>query len=197
MTGTKTEILEAARALYLQEGFGFTLRALAARVGVSATALYRHYQDKGALFAALVDEAYRRFGESQLRATEAATPRERMAAAGRAYLDFALKNPDDYRLMFMTPPNLGEQLPEHVRTRARGVFRLLVDRVRENIAAGHLPQNLEPETAARAIWSLSHGLVSLYLAGKWPGDEQTLRAAFKSAHGWLATGIKTEFTGGS
>lgn len=190
MNETKIEILAAARALYAAQGFsGFTLRALADRVGVSATALYRHFQDKEDLFAALVDEGYRRFGETQLRAAEAATPAERMTAAGRAYLDFALKHPEDYRLMFITPPNLGERLPEHVRTRARAVFRVLVDRVRDNIEAGLLPRGLDAEAAALAIWSLSHGMVSLYLAGKWPGGEAELRASFRAAHSWLRVGI--------
>jgi AcrR family transcriptional regulator len=196
MSGTKTEILAAARARYVREGFAFTLRALAEDVGITAAALYRHFDDKEALFAALFDDSFRRFGEAQLRAAEAAGPRERMQAAGRAYLDFALAHPADYRLMFMAPADLGERLPEHIRQRARGVFRLLVDRVRENIEAGHLPAGLDPEHAARAIWALSHGLVSLHLAGKLPGGEAELRQAFRSAHGWLAVGIRTASSDG-
>lgn len=194
MTETSAKILDAASRIYLDKGLaGLTMRAVAEQIGVSATALYRHYLDKEALVIALVDEGYRRFGEYQLRAVEAKTAQERMRAAGRAYVDFALENPGYYRLMFIMPPTLGGvDLPEHVRNRARAVFQTLADRIRECIAARLFPRSLDPDLLARSIWALSHGLVSLYLAGKWQGSEDQFRKFFGQSHEWLARGYLTE-----
>ena len=194
MSEAPAKILDAASRIYLDKGLpGLTMRAVAEVLGQSATALYRHYADKEALVIALVDEGYRRFGEYQLRAIESKTAQERMRAAGRAYVDFALEHPDYYRLMFITPPTLGEvDLPEHVRHRARGVFQTLADRIRDCIAADLFPRTLDPDLLARSIWALSHGLVSLYLAGKWQGSEAQFRAFFSQSHEWLARGYLTE-----
>ncbi|MGO8609073.1 TetR family transcriptional regulator, partial [Rhizobium johnstonii] len=60
----------AAGLKRLGEGDGaeLGLRALARDVGVSATALYRHFPDKEALLDALADEGLRRLGALQAQA---------------------------------------------------------------------------------------------------------------------------------
>ena len=56
---TRQEILASARAEFLAHGFAnASLRTIAAGAGVTTGALYRHFADKDALFAALVEPAY-------------------------------------------------------------------------------------------------------------------------------------------
>ena len=194
MSQTRQHILHAARDLYLQEGMGgVTMRSVAQRVGVTATTLYRHFKDKDALLAAVVDEGFRLFGEYLMRAAEAASPSERFKASGRAYVDFALANAAYYRLMFILPPKLNPTpLEAHVRQRASGTFRMLVDRVRDSMPSGKWGRGGDAETLSHAIWALSHGMVSLYLAGKWKGEPKAFRGSFAAAHAWLVRGYLQE-----
>src|SRR3546814_14166574 len=93
----------------LAEGDGaeLGLRALARDVGVSATALYRHFPDKEALLDALADEGLRRLGALQAQAwLKAGGGRAGFKATGVAYVRFAHDEPALFRLSFT------RQMPE-------------------------------------------------------------------------------------
>lgn len=158
----KTRIVAAARALYFERGpDAVTMRAVAERVGVTATALYRHFADKDALLREVVGEGSRLLGSHLFRALEAPTPLERLRATALAYLDFALAQPQAYRALFK-PGEDDESSPVH---RQRGaVRRFLRDRVREAMDAGVLSEG-DPDGVALTVWSLLHGLASLHQSG--------------------------------
>lgn len=164
---TRDRIVEEARDLYLTGGLSaLSMRKVAERVGVSATALYRHFDDKEALLVAVVQAGFERFTSYLLRGLAGKTPAERLQRTGEGYLRFALENASYYRIMFMTSrEDFGfDQLPATSRQILARSFQLLVDRVRECQDAGDLRAG-EPEEIAVLIWSFVHGLVSLYLAG--------------------------------
>src|SRR5690606_17936636 len=99
----KQELAQAARDQLLLAGLsGLSMRKVASACGVSATAIYRHYQDKDELVAQAVLEGFRIFGSYLMAALQHRTPIRRFRVLGRRYLDFALENPADYRLIFMT-----------------------------------------------------------------------------------------------
>jgi AcrR family transcriptional regulator len=162
---TRARLLSEARDLYLEGGLGdFSLREVARRAGVSAAAVYRHYDGKEALLREACGEGFRIFSSYLLQALAGATPRERMALSALQYLRFGLEHPLDYRFIFMgaaehyeplAPPQTGQQEP---------TFQFLVDRVKECIDAGVLRDEDARETAL-VIWSFVHGLVSLRLSG--------------------------------
>jgi AcrR family transcriptional regulator len=78
-----------------------SLRQLARDVGVSATAVYRHFPDKQALMRALASEGIEQLGQFQQAAADgAANSADAFAATGRAYVRFALAHPALFRLMF-------------------------------------------------------------------------------------------------
>ena len=169
---TRTRILSEARELFLQAGLGgFSMRALAERVGVSATALYRHFEDRDAILASLLDEAFRTFGGTLMQALAGETPFERLRLTGKAYFEFALAHPRDYELMFMTNcVDLGlMRMSEELEQRAQSTFVFLVDRVSECMEAGVLRRD-EPRTVAVYIWTQVHGLASLWLVGQLSKD---------------------------
>ena len=166
-TETRDRIVEEARDLYLTGGLSaLSMRKVAERVGVSATALYRHFDDKESLLVAVVQAGFERFTSYLLRGLAGRTPFERLARTGEGYLRFALDNPSYYRIMFMASrEDFGfDQLPTANRETLGRSFQLLVDRVRECQDAGRLRAG-DPQEIAVVIWSFVHGLVSLYLAG--------------------------------
>jgi AcrR family transcriptional regulator len=168
MSDTRERIVEEARDLYLTGGLGaLSMRKVAERVGVSATALYRHFDDKESLLLAVLQVGFERFTSYLLRGLAGKTAAERLSLTGEGYLQFALDNPSYYRIMFMSArEDLGyERLPEHTREKLSRSFQLLVDRCRECQASGDLRAG-DPNQLALLIWSFTHGLVSLYLVGQ-------------------------------
>ena len=78
-----------------------SLREVARRAGVSATAVYRHFPDKAALMAALANEGLARLAVAQHAAFEAKGGGvDGFSATGAAYVRFALANPELFRMIF-------------------------------------------------------------------------------------------------
>src|SRR5918993_945873 len=95
-------LLEAAVRTIDAEGVHrLTLRGVGAKLGVSRTALYRHFADKSALLAAVATEGFRTL---RLHTQEAwdtrGGGREGLEAMGEAYVRFAVEHPSHYRVMF-------------------------------------------------------------------------------------------------
>jgi AcrR family transcriptional regulator len=168
---TKARLLAEARDLYLEEGFArFSLREVARRAGVSAAAVYRHYDGKEALFGQVCAAGLQVFYGYLVRALAEPTPRARLAAAAAQYLRFAMENQRDYRVLFMgAGQDLAAPPPKPAATPAakapEPTFQFLVDRVRECMQAGVLRDG-DPEGTAAVIWAFVHGLVSLRLTGQ-------------------------------
>src|SRR3954464_6702698 len=100
----RTKILDAARELFVAEGYeAVTMRAIADKIEYSATAIYKHFADKDALVGELCRHDFRGFAAHFAKAASVRDPIERLRAAGRAYFDFAKKYPQHYRFMFMAP----------------------------------------------------------------------------------------------
>ena len=168
---TRERILSEARDLFLERGLeGFSMRVLAERVGISAPAIYRHFTDKDALLATLIDASFSTFSSYLGRALAGRTPLERFRRCGEAYFAFALENPRAYRLMFLTDcRELGfVRISQEIDERARGTFLFLVDRIRECIDAGIFAPG-EPPSVALWVWAQVHGLSSLWLLGQLEG----------------------------
>jgi AcrR family transcriptional regulator len=97
----RAALLKAAEAEIERSGYeNLSLRELAASLGVSRAAPYRHFVDRRALLSALAADGFRQLTESH-RAAKGRTARTRLQAAGRAYLAFAAARPQLYRLMFV------------------------------------------------------------------------------------------------
>ena len=179
MSQTREKILEAARDLYVEQGpRALSMRKIAARVGVSAPAIYRHFEGKEALVVEVCREGFELFSSYLMRGLRGADPRERLAMTGRGYLAFALDHPRYYRVMFMSPHPDFDELVSASEAALSPTFQFLVDRVSECQRDGLLDSASEPRQLARSIWAHSHGLVALWLDGHFQDsipDEQALR----------------------
>ncbi len=160
--------------MFLEAGpVHFSLREVARRVGVSAAAVYRHFDGKEALVAAACTEGFHLFSAYLVRALGARTAHERLVSACEQYRRFGIENPLDYRFIFMSPAeDVGKPPADAPATRQEdaaslpqhSTFRFLVDRVQECIAARVLAKD-DPEKLAVVIWAHLHGLVALRLSG--------------------------------
>lgn len=152
-----------------------TLRAIGANLGVSRTALYRHFSDKQALLTAVGREGFR-----MLRlALTAAWEQHRGGRAGfeamfAAYVGFAVEHPSHYRVMFGRFVESCSSDEEFVRE-AGAAFQVLVDALVAQQRAG-LVRRDDPETQARFVWSLVHGIAMLVIDGQLRNDRGQIDA---------------------
>ncbi len=162
----------AATRLFARHGYeGVTMRAVAEALACSAMTPYRYLAGKAELFALVRAEAFRRFADRLERALGQAGPSgrprgdvtQRLRRLKRAYIRFALDEPDAYRIMFELRQPASGRHPD-LAAQSRRAFGCLHRTVAEAVAAGRLRG--DPLTLAHLLWADTHGLVSLHLAGK-------------------------------
>jgi AcrR family transcriptional regulator len=106
---------------------GLTLRGVGEALGVSRTALYRHFSDKQALLAAVSCEGFRALRLGLLESWErSGRGSAGFDAMGVAYLQFAVSHPAHYRVMFGRFAESCARDPELIEE-WRGAFQALVD----------------------------------------------------------------------
>jgi AcrR family transcriptional regulator len=159
-------LLDEALATIRTEGVnGVTLREIGARLGVSRTALYRHFADKRALLAAVATEGFRALREQLVSAwEEGGGGRAAFQAMGTAYIGFAVANPSHYRVMFgsFLEAEAGDSA---LAAEAEGAFQALVDAL---TALQHEAIVRDDDTMliARFVWSVVHGVAMLAIDGQ-------------------------------
>jgi AcrR family transcriptional regulator len=166
----RAALIEAGLAMLAERDVeGLSLREMARTVGVSATAVYRHFPDKAALMIALAREGLRRLSAVQHEAAdEAGGGLKGFAATGRTYVRFALANPALFRLIFTSS----------AVARSSGEAEALRF-LRANVAA-KLPDGADGaaiEIEALRAWALVHGLAMLMLDGQVPADDTLIERA--------------------
>jgi AcrR family transcriptional regulator len=193
MSDQRDRILACACELYLSDGLdGFSMRKLAKQVGVTAPALYRHYDGREAVLADVLRQAYRTFTRYIYRALSAPTPFERFAGAGEGYLDFVIEQPRWYSILHSSLDALGmEALPSDIEAMGQAVHQFWNDRVRECMDAGILKED-DPQKVSLTMWAHSHGMVQLYHEGHCRMEEAQFRALFDESHDRLMAGVATD-----
>ena len=135
------EILTAARALFLEHGAeNVTTRQIAARVGISQTALYVYFKSKEEMLDRLVAGALSKLGAA-IEAVSAGNedPFEFLRLTLTEYIRFGLENPDEYRLVFMRvavrrkSDEAAESMPARV---GDALFNGLLRRIQLGVARG-------------------------------------------------------------
>lgn len=162
---------EALRTIQADGVEYLTLRAVALKLGVSRTALYRHFSDKQALLAAVGREGFRTLALALTEAWEQhGRGRPGFEAMGMAYVTFAVTHPAHYRVMFGRFVESCSKDPEFV-LQARSAFQVLVDSVVEQQQAG-LVRADDPLIVARFIWAVVHGVAMLAIDGQLRGEDE-------------------------
>jgi AcrR family transcriptional regulator len=158
-------VLERAVAVIAADGpNGFSLRSLAADLGVSHTAPLHHFRSREGVLNAVAAEGFRLLSERLVAAREAG-----FLEVGVAYVAFALDHPAHFQVMF-TPTLLDENDPELAAART-AAFTELRGGVAAMASAGKVE---DAATAVVASWSLVHGIATLALTGNL--DKAELRS---------------------
>jgi AcrR family transcriptional regulator len=159
---TRRAILDAAEHLLATVGeAGLSIREICARAGVTAPTIYHHFGDKAALVARVVDDCFADFDRAFAHRAAPHDPVEALRWGFDRYVEYGLRHPTHYRLMFGNRP---------ARPSAPGLASY--DGLRRRVMAiadvGRLAAPLEDATAA--FWAAVHGVTSLVISGFWqPG----------------------------
>ena len=164
--------------LETQSAEGLSLREVARQVGVSPTAVYRHFPNKQSLLYALCEHAADGLYAAQDAAMKAAGGGPAgFAATGQAYVRYALANPSLFRLLMTTKPPTEMLDPDG--TYVDAAMALL----RRNVASV-LPPGAPADLHMAAVtlaWSQVHGMAMLMLDGQIPPDERIISAIGRAA----------------
>jgi len=161
----RAELLDTAiRQLRETGAEDLSLRALARAIGVSQTAPYRHFADKGELLAAMATRGYRELLAALRQAGEAAgdCPQEQLAAFAHAYVDYAAGNPQLFKLMFGPAVQPTRQYPE-LRDASRETFQLVQAILQDGVDRGIFRGTDDIAYLANAAWSSIYGLATLHV----------------------------------
>ena len=187
VSAVRAKIGAAATALYAARGEGaITIRDIAKKLGRSPMGLYRYFADREEILAFVRADAFDRFADALEAAfLSGADAFARARAVGRAYLDFALENPNAYRLMFdLSPPD--EARHPELRRAGKRAGETVTRHVKDLVAAGIVQG--DPKLIGNALWAASHGVIVLHLAGRLPAGMdvhelyfETMRLTFRGA----------------
>jgi AcrR family transcriptional regulator len=158
--GVQAEILEAAREIFVKEGYeGFSMRGLAERIGYSTAATYRHFKSKSEIFQRLSDESFSALMQASegVKTIEAEGPVNRLKRGMLAYVNFGLQNPDHYRIAFLL------YRPDATQpAQPTAAYAGLKTRVQSCVDAGKFRSG-DPELMAQSLWAAAHGITSLLI----------------------------------
>ncbi len=166
---TREKILDAARELFIRDGYeGVSMRKVADLIEYSPTAIYVHFADKEELFRQLCHQDFSRLAGVFQSAARIEDPVEQLKQIGRAYIEFGLRFPNHYKLMFMTPhPGVSIDAYEKEQKGNPEVdaYAFLKRSVERAIAAGVFREEWnDPELLSQTLWGGVHGVISLQIA---------------------------------
>jgi len=180
----KNALIEAGADILTKEGVSaLSLRKVAQKAGVSHAAPYAHFADKQALIAAISTEGYKKLYEQIARvATQyRSEPLRRLVESSWAYVQFALDEPDHFKVTLSGMIEKEQDYPAFVET-AKQTFALVVEVVAQCQQVGILRQGASDLTAV-SVWALIHGFVTLLLENQISHtvlDRYTVREMFIS-----------------
>lgn len=137
-----------------------SLRAVAAKAGVSPGAPYHHFEDKTALLAAIAEDGYLELGAALASSVDNATDTRFVERVVRAYLRWAKENPARYRVLFL--PELRERRFEAIRAVAATTLAQWAAWLRL-LRPGRTAA--EAQVLAVTLWAALHGFVQLQIEG--------------------------------
>ncbi|GAB3921783.1 hypothetical protein GCM10029976_009320 [Kribbella albertanoniae] len=156
----RSALIESAVALVRVRGaHRFTLAEAARAAGVTGAAPYRHFESREELLACVAESGFEqlRVAMKSVDLTAWDDPLDQVIALGLEYVDFAIREPKLFRLMF----SVEERLPASAA--GLGALHLLEQTLEQAGRAGRLA--VDVRTAKRAAWALAHGVAILRIDG--------------------------------
>jgi AcrR family transcriptional regulator len=172
----KEALIQASRKILSESGAdALSLRAIAAEVGVSHMAPYSHFKNKKELFHIIAASGFDEMANQMITNTASITTApELILAYGTTYIEFAIEQPQLYRLMLGQVENVGRrhqsekinislakhEISSELDRSSKRPFDLLA-----NAFAMTSPDELVVKAQALGAWSMVHGMAALLIEG--------------------------------
>jgi AcrR family transcriptional regulator len=163
----KNALIKAGTEILASKGLGgLSLRQVAKQAGVSHAAPYAHFKDKQALIAAISTEGFKQLYSQieSVKKTHQAEPESLLIETAWSYVQFALNEPDRFKLMFSSMLEKEKEYPDFVEI-SQDNFQQLVEIVKLCQQANILKGG-DSDLIALSVWGTVHGFVSLLLEGQ-------------------------------
>lgn len=142
------------------------MRGIAARLGVSATALYQHFESKAQILRAIRSDGLGRLTDALEPALSIADPVERLSEMAVGYVQFARANPWLYNVLMEQEHVEWQDLPPDEIKRLLAPLAAVRDCLRVGVEQGNLRSTLDINTASFQLWAAVHGISSLMISGR-------------------------------
>jgi AcrR family transcriptional regulator len=159
----RDEILDAATDLLLETGHvkAVSIRSVAQRVGVTSPSIYLHFADKDALIDAVCARYFEKLDEEmQQVAVGQPSSIDVLRAQGLAYVRFAMKTPELYRIATMGESRPGSDVDTALNSSAFVHMRASVESL---MGEGVYPPG-DPVAKALELWTVAHGVAALLIS---------------------------------
>ena len=152
---------------------GLTMRGIAARLGVSATALYQHFEGKASILRAIRFHGLNLMNKSIAPAFEREDPLEQIRDCALLYINFARSNPWLYALLFGGEAVDFDALSESEREIASWSTHVMQRTFERGKELGKLRVDVDVVTAPFLMWAANHGVAMLLITGRISEQNQS------------------------
>ena len=154
-------ILDMAEEILIAEGYaGLSMRRIADAVEYAPSTIYGYFKGKQEILCAVIERTAERLIEALDAAARTPGPLSRLRMLGRSYVEFALRYPRHYEVLFMLH---GPTVPEVDSPAFTSAIEHIRDAVSDGIAEGVF-RRMDIDETAQAFWAACHGVASLLLS---------------------------------
>jgi AcrR family transcriptional regulator len=162
----REEILAAAEEILIRtnDQTALSIRAVASAVGVTPPSIYLHFADRNDLLFEVCERHVAHLEQAMQDAAEGEPdPVERLRRRGWAYLQWALDNPEHYRVLMMSRPDCTpDRFVDERLVDTAGLMPVVAD-LAEAMDAG-LIRGDDPLEVTKVLWMLIHGVASMLIS---------------------------------
>lgn len=160
----KELILKEAKAVFLEEGYEKTsIRKIADRIEYSPTTIYLYFKDKSELLLELHKQSFHQFFNVLSTVSTISDPFERLVQTGRRYIEYGIKNPEEYELKFqLKAPLAALECKNEIWSDGQQAICFVQSIVDNCIEAGYFSKSMDSQSMSIMLWAEVHGLVTLY-----------------------------------
>lgn len=161
----RAEMLAAAERIFVEHGYeGATIRKIADEVGLSSTALYMHFADKGEILQEICRETFEKLlAVNQAILAETDRSEEQLRRMLDAYVEFGFRNPNAYRLVYLTRPIEARDGAQTAAQQTGVELFASLQQVMERLQSEGRLMETDARLSAQLFWAGVHGVVSLII----------------------------------
>lgn len=188
----REEMIRCGREILADKGVhGLTLRSAAKLAGVSHGAPRNQFADKEGLLAAIAADGFRELvAVRRARLSPEMTAEARLLTVMDGYIEFAVRHPALFYLMFGPQIEAKENYPELLEA-GNASYQLLSGAVQDYFRENHLAEQFD-DMMVRCAWSAMHG-VSMFFSAKPTGPSPRPKVALaqwrQSVQQFVLTGL--------